>query len=240
MAHSKPLFVLTGPADYPTWRLKMKARLTVEELDAWIERTRAEGDDGKKTDAKALALIVLHVADNLLLELEECKTTKAAWEKLETKFRGKSNNRAFSLRQELYKLRLEPSESMAGYVGRVRGLSQELAAIGHAVRDEELTWHVLKGLPSAYETIKDILMMADDELVLDKVELKLQIAERNIGKENGQVALMVGKRGGRVQPQQAQRGDRVCWECGGHDHIKKDCPQLKSKKQPDQRLVTAL
>ena len=82
--------------NFATWRPKMKFLLITKGL--WTP-IAGNNTDAEK-DAKALALIGLHVKDHHLPVLDRCTNAKSAWEQLESTFQAKSSARKLQLRKE--------------------------------------------------------------------------------------------------------------------------------------------
>ncbi|GAB4823785.1 hypothetical protein N2152v2_010831 [Parachlorella kessleri] len=108
-ASSVPAVELLDVDNYATWRSKMKFLLITKGLWAAVVGDSIDRDE----DAKALALIGLHVKDLHLPVLERCTTAKGAWEQLEAVYQAKSNARKRQLRKELSQLRMGAAEPLA-------------------------------------------------------------------------------------------------------------------------------
>ncbi|GAB4815375.1 hypothetical protein N2152v2_002421 [Parachlorella kessleri] len=169
-ASSVPTVELLDVDNYATWRSKMKFLLITKGLWAAVVGDCIDRDK----DAKALALIGLHVRDLHLPVLERCSTAKGAWEQLEAVYQAKSNARKRQLRKELSQLRMGAAEPLAKYVARAKEIQNQLRAAGYEVADQEVAWALLAGLSQAYETVVTVLETSSTEDVkLDDILPKL-------------------------------------------------------------------
>ena len=220
----------------------MRARLVKMELWAVVRdgvvRSSKEASDRALLDKddKALATIIQYVCDEHLPLVEGCKTSKEAWDKLESTFRAKSAVRRLKLRQELNALRKSPAESLTVYFNRARAIWGELTAMGHIIKETEVVWTVLAGLPSHFNTMVAILMNGDEELELSSVLIRLAGQEQLLDDQEkrpsvggGDGALLAGVRG----------GDKRCYSCGEVGHIKKYCPK-RGKRGSEQVMHTSI
>ncbi|GAB4817535.1 hypothetical protein N2152v2_004581 [Parachlorella kessleri] len=165
-ASSVPTVELLDVDNYATWRSKMKFLLITKGLWAAVVGESIDRDK----DAKALALIGLHVKDLHLPVLERCSTAKGAWEQLEAVYQAKSNARKRQLRKELSQLRMGAAEPLAKYVARAKEIQNQLRAAGYEA-----------GLPQAYETVVTVLETSSTEDVkLDDILPKLMSVEQRM------------------------------------------------------------
>ncbi|GAB4815377.1 hypothetical protein N2152v2_002423 [Parachlorella kessleri] len=225
-ASSVPTVELLDVDNYATWRSKMKFLLITKGLWAAVVGDCIDRDK----DAKALALIGLHVRDLHLPVLERCSTAKGAWEQLEAVYQAKSNARKRQLRKELSQLRMGAAEPLAKYVARAKEIQNQLRAAGYEVADQEVAWALLAGLSQAYETVVTVLETSSTEDVkLDDILPKLMSVEQRMyitkspGPSEAALAAAAKRRNGFGGVHGQRMEQRTCHACGQVGHIAKFC-----------------
>lgn len=222
--------------NYATWQSKMKFLLITKGL--W---TAVTGDSvSEEADGKALAQIGLHVKDHHLPVLERCKSAKDAWNQLEAVYQAKSNARKRQLRKELSQLKMGPTEPLAKYVARAKEIQNQLQATGYEVKDQEVVWALLAGLPTQYDTIVTVLETSSDaDVKLDDILPKLMPVEQRIRSTvatyHEETALMAGRKarfGNKTGRFPSNKETRACFVCGQDGHIAKNCPHKYGKQRP--------
>ncbi len=163
--------------NYHVWCVKMKSYLITKGLWKGVEDSRAHSE----VSERALALITLHVADHLLGTLADAKDAKAAWDELEKTYKSKSLARRVQLKREMNSLKMLADEGVTRYVARARDLYRDLRAAGQEMKEEELAWSVLTGLPSSFDTLVTILEVESEELTLEMMLPKLVVHEQRLG-----------------------------------------------------------
>jgi len=133
-------------------------------------------------------------------------------------------------------------EGMFGYINRVRNFGENLKAMGGEVTEMDVAMSVLNGLTSKYESLLVALdAKGEDELSLDFVKSRLLQEERRQAVETpaikriGDMALVGANYQG-----QGRRGDLSkieCYYCHKFGHIAHDCPELKAKKQRQDKVA---
>lgn len=193
----------------------MKHYLVVKEL--WDPVQPGDGVAvNQQQDAKALASIVLCVADHHKSLLDSCETSQQAWDALKAVYTAQSNAKRLQLLREMHNLKLQPGEALTVYCSRARGIRNQLLAAGHELAEEAVVWSVLAGLPSDYESMVNIIQAGTDALELDDILPKLMLVEQRLATPSGATF--------RAQALSATTEFKgMCWKCGKRGHRQRDC-----------------
>jgi len=196
----------------------------------------------KRRDTKASAIIGLTLGSEWPEHVSGCRTTASMWLPLQGVFQRKSLIKKMNARREFYTVEMTVAEGMLGYTNRVLNHGENLKTIGGEVTEMDVAVSVLNGLTSKYE---NLLVALDakgvDELSLDFVESRLLQEERRQAdrspatKRIGDIALV-----GANYPGQGRRGDLPkieCYYCHKFRNISHDCPELKAKKQRQDKVA---
>lgn len=85
-------------------------------------------------------------------------TTLAVWEALKDAYAQDSQEREFTLRQQLTYLRKDDNKTIAEHIQIFKGLCDNLADIGKPVPDKEKVFCLLTSLGPQYETFTTIIL----------------------------------------------------------------------------------
>jgi hypothetical protein len=83
-------------------------------------------------------------------------------------------------------LKKEETEPVTKYVARAKAIRNDLLAIGHEIKEDEVVCSVLAGLPTDYETVVSILETHDGELQLHSTLAKLLQVEQRLQRKEDQ------------------------------------------------------
>ncbi len=212
--------------NYAVWSARMKMLLISKKLWAVVKETKANEEDSQK----ALAIMGLHVADFHLQRVMSANSAKELWDSFEATYKAKNNARRVSLRKELNSLQKQPSEPLTKYTARAKSLWSDLVATGHEMKETELCWTVLSGLPKEYDIVVTILESSTEELSLDAILPQLLQVEQRQSMAEDTVKVFGARSSNGFQR------DRECYYCGEPGHIKANC-QKRIRDKGTRRTV---
>ncbi|UYV61341.1 hypothetical protein LAZ67_1004473 [Cordylochernes scorpioides] len=168
---------LTG-SNYRSWKFNMKMLLIERGLWKCVinEETIDADEDQRKYEKtkikqeKALATIALSISTKQQIHVIDCKTASEAWMTLEQIFEPKSRARILQLKKQFVNIKFIEEENMINYLSRLKTCSDHLREAGCEVKDEDLAYSMLAGLPDSYDgIIMNFSNMTDDEFTSSKV-----------------------------------------------------------------------
>lgn len=107
----------------------------------------------RTNDDKAMAAIGLHIEPNQQIHTEECNNAHEAWSALEQIHQPINRVRIMQLKKEFYHIKMKNSETMSSYVARTKIATANLKQAGSEVKEEDLAYVILAGLPNTYENL---------------------------------------------------------------------------------------
>lgn len=144
------------------------------------ERQVKERANWERMNEVALSNIMMAVKPHLLPVVEDCTTASQAWDNLRVLFVDDTTSRRADLEDELRMLKMTPGEAIIKYVGRAKGLRNELATASVQLDEHSLVLHILRGLPAGYGMIKTVLKNNDAPLRLPTTTAKLLGVEKEL------------------------------------------------------------
>ncbi|KAJ9515047.1 hypothetical protein QJQ45_012575 [Haematococcus lacustris] len=239
--------------NYAEWALQMQSVLTVQELWEVIEERLdlAEEDDEKKSkalerkDAKAKALIQLHLSPQFYQLARDSKSGAQLWQKLAQLFQQSAYASRLSYVLQIADLHMSVGESVLQYVSRAEGLAAKVELTGAPFPD--VVAFVLRGLPAEYKPVveqvkfmeKPTVQSALPHLLRCEAELSKQ-AEFGIGGSTFGLHVRDGKavgaqRGTHESSSGAAKGVE-CWLCHEKGHFARNCPRRKEKEEKEKAV----
>src|SRR5689334_677875 len=101
---------LKGEENYAPWSVQIKDLLSEHDLWAYVDGSEPQPTESdaewKRKDAKALRQIRMRVARDLVILVRDCKTSKEAWDTLNTTYQTTGVIGITTLRRKLYTLLL--------------------------------------------------------------------------------------------------------------------------------------
>ena len=167
---------------WPTWNMQFRAVLDSKNLGGVLEEQPAGGEasaDSNQSEGEAAApgraahdrmargLMLLAVDDTFQPLIDESKTTREAWVKLEKLYAGNSRARRAALVRDWASLSQQQGESVQGYVQRVKTLATAMRSAGKEQDEEDITLAVLNGLDSKVYGVLRSIFLENPETTLE-------------------------------------------------------------------------
>jgi hypothetical protein len=161
-----------GKNNHTTWRVQVLATLCGARLDGYVtgkkkasttELEEKQGDqkvmvanpeyeDCLASDQQVFSFTLASVSKEILARIATATTAAQAWEKLEEQFTSQTRACAITTRMALATSR-KGSLSVAGYLAKMQGLANDMAAVEKALDDEDLVQYILSGLDEDYDSV---------------------------------------------------------------------------------------
>ncbi|XP_073120066.1 uncharacterized protein [Henckelia pumila] len=187
--------ILDG-TNYGPWKLKMsmyiqsiESRAWQRVLDGWTPPMRDDDVPGPKPRSQWTADVNTSVIYNA-----KALNAMDAWEKLQTHCEGSASVKKTRMRlitSKFEKMRMEESETIMKYNGRLKSLANEASILGDPISNERLVSKVLRSVSKKFHTkvcaideSKDTSIMGLDELIssLRTYEMELEAEDDSKGK----------------------------------------------------------
>lgn len=229
--------------NYDGWKVQMRSVLVHSELWKYVLKetqrpaaTQAEELETWNTkDAKALATILLSVKTSQLLHVKHCKTSAAAWEKLEEVYRPTGPARKVTLFKQLMNLKMVEGSAMPSHLNSFFDLSDKLNEIDIKLPDELLSIILLSSLPRTYENFV-VAIESRDDLPKPSV-LKSKLIEEGNRREGTSVQQSEGEAAffskqkrlqQKFQKNKQPQDNRKCYKCNQKGHLAASCKSSSS------------
>lgn len=204
--HIKPL---TGQADWPMWKRKIRDLLDYHEgaidvidgkltkpepisdtaVESLKKQHKEQCDVYRKANSYAKSMITSTVTDVVYHKIMDKDTALEAWEALKQQFEASSKDQLFRICTEFFAFSWIPGEDVSTHIAKLRSLWNELNSGLQSIQvnklpDLMLVCKVLHILPSSFETFKSswMLLSSDDKKSFEELTVQLCMFERNFTK----------------------------------------------------------
>ena len=244
-----------GNGDFRLWQVKIHSILVDKGLDSVLEGgdPNMSDDEMKKLDKRALAVLRLALADNVLRQVCSEMTSLALWKKLEALYLDKSLSSRFYLMMRLFRMRMQEGTSIKQYIDEFNKAVLDYQNSGSSMDKEHLAILFLCSLPDSYDGIRDQILYGKESISMDdatSILLSKDLLKKTRMESHGEGEGLVVTRGrsvergysgddaayskgkkskSRSKSRSGKKGIRFnyCKELG---HIKWHCPKLKKKR----------
>ncbi|GJW21980.1 zinc finger, CCHC-type containing protein [Tanacetum coccineum] len=203
--------------NYTTWSIMIETVLRA--YGHWDAITEDEVDEKKNYTTKGIIFQTL--PENVLLQVSKHKNAKDVWESIKVRYIGAERvqkARLQILRNELEMLKMNDTESINDFAGKISGIVAKFKSLGSTLEEEVI--QMGKGRE------QDQLMLASD-----------QTYGESSGRGRGRGRNF--ERGGRGRGRGRGRGDKSgirCYDCGEFGHFSYECTKW-NKKDNEANLI---
>ena len=174
---------LAEGVNYYNWREDLTSKLILQGYEVFIDRQPNKEDKKEiESDKKSRAIIVLHVDAYYKSFISELRTTKEVWDEIGRLHVEKDGAQYYNLTDQLYKINLEPNESIYKYAARINDLRSRLIDCSNPsdrISTKTFITCMLRGLPPEYESIVNHLRNSDlSNFTITDIVSKLLSAEQ--------------------------------------------------------------
>lgn len=155
------------------WEVQVEVNAEGEEVIVPVQD--AEQRRRRKVNDTALGLIINHVSDSYLDDLESVETAKEAWEILEQVCTTYGTLHLITFLEELVTMRKTDNISMTDYLNKINNCNKKLKDSGFInLPDAVIAAFYLRGLPrDRYETFIRSIELKDGDLSTQNIKAKL-------------------------------------------------------------------
>lgn len=223
---SSILFEKFNGSNFYTWKVKVQMHLMNKGLWNLVKGTEKAPTDAKllseweKREDKAKAIIGLGLSDTQLHLVDLAKSSKDIWEQLSKLFGEKDLNSKFSLKLQLFSLKMRDEMPLSDHINSLMSLLGKLADVGTKVEAEDSKAILLNSLSSKYNNIIFTLSQMSSQS-LEEMIASLLAEEKRMNPENTNVhhEIALFSKG----KMRKNKGSGECFYCHKYGHTAWNC-----------------
>lgn len=164
--------------------IQQKVSKALDDPKKYPDALKAKPDEITEMNEIAHSLIILHLSDDVLGQVERHKTAKELWEALDKFLLEKSLPNKIHLLQKLFSFKLDPENDLESNLSDFNRLVKCLAYNEKKFDDEYLAVILLNATPESYRDVRNAITYARDTLTQDIVTDALRARELELKKES--------------------------------------------------------
>lgn len=229
-----------GKNNFELWKLKMRDLLVQQGFQKALDGKRMKPitmkyDEWDDLDAKALSIVGLCLAEDVLFNIAGEKSTTSLGSKLETLYMTKSLTNKIYLKRQLYGMKMKEGTKIADHLNIFNTLICHLSSMEVKIDDEDKAVNLLCTLPKSWDqVVSSISLSTIDTLEFDTVVgalLSEELRNKSSFESSTPEALIVRgrfkKRGEKSRgisrsKSKGRKSKLKCWYYNKNGHLKKD------------------
>lgn len=206
--------------NYNTWTILMESVLDAQGLWETIDPVTG-GAVNEKNNKIARAILFQALPEDILHQVARNRSAKDIWEALRVRFLGADRvqkARLASLRREFEQLRMNETDTIEDFAGKLGGFVSRFTSLGSSLEDEVLVRKLLHSVPKKYlqivasiEQYSDLDTMLFEEAIGRLKTYEERIRDQDEMHDNGQSKLLFTKTNGQ---ESSKNEEDVCECCG--------------------------
>lgn len=216
---------LTGSDNYHVWKFAVQNLIDYEGLTDALEAVSSLTPNvAKMTDtaklAKAKGLLALSVEPSVYAHITSATSALEIWNILKNLYEDRGLSRRITLLRELISIRLEDSDNMNDYIGKIKLTSNKLIGIGFNLTSEWLGAIMLAGLTEDFRPLIMGIETNNEAITADLITTKLLDMQAS---GSGDTSAFFNKN----KKKKFQK--RKCYTCGSTSHLSNSCDKKGAK-----------
>jgi len=197
----------------------------------------SEKDETRKRSHRAYGMLLQSLQSEQLRLVQHVQRGDAhgVWLILLDTYERKSMATKVQLLEQLFSLQMQRNDSIASYVAHLTEIERKLHAQEENISESILIYVLLRGLPSTFTSIVQLIKMKEKLEMKETIELLKSEEERQgihtKGNGNGQGQQKPASGMHAHTTTSSSSGDRPCFTCGATGHKKFECPRNKGEKK---------
>lgn len=143
---------ILNSTNYTIWAVKIRAIFNVHGIWEAVEPTTGTEVDQKKNNT-AIAMLFQAIPESMVLQVAHHTSAKDIWDALKVRHVGVDRvkeARLQTLESEFESLKMDVSESLDVYAGKISQLASQASSLGHTLDDKKLVRKLLGSVPDKY------------------------------------------------------------------------------------------